>query len=108
MTYYVHMHLGRQHILHSGQAKDRGQLCGVDSVPPFCECCVSDSDCQLSETSILPAKLSCLFNVIIFERWVKNIGPWVDVGMLCRQGKSCMLDTCLCLGGGCKTPSSSV
>ena len=35
-TYYVHMHLGWQYIVHSGQVKDRGQgqLYGVDSLCP--------------------------------------------------------------------------
>lgn len=49
-TYYVHMHLGWQYIVHSGQVKDRGQgqLYGVDSLLPFCESCVSNSGCQLS------------------------------------------------------------
>lgn len=39
----------------------------------------------LCVTRILPAKLPCLFNVIIFERWVKTLGSWVDVCMLYRR-----------------------
>lgn len=83
-------------------------LCGVDSLLlPLCVFCGSNSRCQLAVTITLAAKLARLFDVIIFEMWMRNVCMWVDV-CICTQ-VNCVVATCPCLGGGCKhTYSSSV
>lgn len=54
---YLFAYVGGHYIIHSGQVKGRGQLCGVDSFLLFCECCVSSLGCQLSVARILSANL---------------------------------------------------